>query len=529
MVRLMIKYPITASKPLSVLFVLGLLLVSMLNAQAFANQPPVSIQGNPVIVQMGRFENWVGPVPALFRDPDGGAIQDTVSILGGPTNGRVTALGGSIYYTPSHGFTGNDSIIVQAYDSTGAATGPVTINFNVNGSMNPAGHPVSSNTYVYTVQGQTGWGNAICANTPGTPVAVIYSQPSVGSASYWESLMVYNPNGPFIGTTGFTYACTRDNFPFLVSANLGYVSVYVGAQVSIATQEDTPKAVDVGSYPGITYQILKQPANGSAYFSGSSIVFTPNANWNGSTSLEYNAVYAGGGGSLTYSIPISVSPVNDQPLASDQSMTLSEDTSATITLPVTDVDLSFEGDSHTWQIVTAPNSAHGTATITGNRLTFTPTPNWFGTTSLTYKIRDRAGAYSNVATVAITVINVNDVPVVQNVSLTTDEDTPGTLKLTASDIDSSPPFTFQIVGQSPSQKGSGRIDGDVFTFTPFKDWSGSTSITYRAMDREGGWSLPSTVQITVKPINDVPALRSPLKIETRENVPVKVKSVVTKQ
>ena len=204
MVRLMIKYPITASKPLSVLFVLGLLLVSMLNAQAFANQPPVSIQGNPVIVQMGRFENWVGPVPALFRDPDGGAIQDTVSMLGGPTNGRVTALGGSIYYTPSHGFTGNDSIIVQAYDSTGAATGPVTINFNVNGSMNPAGHPVTSNTYVYTVQGQTGWGNAICANTPGTPVAVIYSQPSVGSASYWESLMVYNPNGPFIGTTGFT-------------------------------------------------------------------------------------------------------------------------------------------------------------------------------------------------------------------------------------------------------------------------------------------------------------------------------------
>lgn len=529
MVRLMIKHPITASKPLSVLSVIGLLLGSMLSSQALANQPPVSTQGNPVLVQMGRFENWVGPISALFRDPDGGAIQDTATILSGPTYGKVTALAGSMYYTPPYGFTGNDSFVAQAYDSTGTASGPVTYNISINGSMNPAGHPVTSNTYIYTVQGQTGWGGAVCANTPGDPVAAIYSQPSVGSASYWSSLMVYNPGGSFIGTTGFTYACTRDNYPFLISANMGYVSVYVGAQVAITTQEDTPKAVDLGSYPGISYQILKQPANGSAYFSGSSIVFIPNANWNGSTSLEYNAVYAGGGGSLTYSIPISVSPVNDQPLASDQSMTLSEDTSATITLPVTDVDLSFEGDSHTWQIVAAPNSAHGTASISGNRLTFTPTPNWFGTTSLTYRIRDRAGAYSNVATVAITVLNVNDVPVVQNVSLTTDEDTPGTLRLTASDIDSSPPFIFQIVGQSPSQKGTGRIDGDVFTFTPFKDWNGTTSLTYRAMDKEGGWSLPASIQITVNPINDVPSLRFPLKIETRENVPVKVKSVVTKQ
>ena len=529
MVRLMIKYPITASKPLGVLSVLGLLLISVLNSEASANQPPVSIHGNPANIQMGRFENWVAPVQALFRDPEGGAIQDTLSILGGPTYGKVSALGGSLYYTPPHGFTGTDTIVIQAYDSAGAPSGPVTYNININGSLNPAGHPVTSNTYIYTVQGQQGWGAALCANIPGTPVGAIYTQPTVGSASYWSNLLIYNPSGSFIGSTGFTYACTREDYPFLVSANMGYVSVYVGAQASINTQEDTPKSVDLGLYPEITYQITEQPANGSAYVNGSSIVFTPSANWNGSTALKYNAVYAGGGVSLPYSIPIGVSPVNDAPLAIDQSMTLPEDSSATITLPVTDVDLGFEGDSHTWQIVTPPNAAHGTATISGNKLTFTPAPNWFGSTSLTYRIRDRAGALSNVATVAITVINVNDVPVVQNVSLSTDEDTPGTLKLTALDIDSSPPFTFQIVGQSPSQQGTGRIDGDIFTFTPYKDWNGTTSLTYRAMDKEGGWSLPASVQITVNPINDVPALRFPLKIETRENVPVKVKSVVTKQ
>ena len=407
----MIKYLLNASKPLGILSVLGLLAISTLSTEAVAGQPPVSTQGNPVTIQLGRYENWVPSISGLFRDPDGTAMQDTAAILAGPTYGRVTASSGVIYYIPPYGFTGADSFVVQAYDSTGDASVPVTYNINVNGSLNPAGHPVTSNTYIYTVKGQQGWGGAICSNIPGTPVASIYSQPSAGSASYWANLLVYTANDSFVGTTDFTYACTRDDFPFLVSTNLGHVSVYVGAQAAINTQEDTPSAVDLGSYPGITYQIIEQPANGSAYVSGSSIVFTPNANWNGATSVKYNAIYAGGGGSMTYSIPISVSPVNDAPVADAKALTLNEDSSGTVQLSGTDIDSPAPT---VFQIVSAPPAAYGSASITGSVLTFTGAPDWNGVTSLTYRVQDNQGAWSLPVTVQVTVNPVNDAPVLRS-------------------------------------------------------------------------------------------------------------------
>ena len=71
--------------------------------------------------------------------------------------------------------------------------------------------------------------------------------------------------------------------------------------------------------------------------------------------------------------------------------------------------------------------------------------------------------------------------------------------------------------------------GSTLTFTAFKDWNGVTSLTYRAQDNQGAWSLPVTVQVTVNPVNDAPVLRSPLKIDARESRPVTVKGVVSQQ
>ncbi|MCT9827424.1 tandem-95 repeat protein, partial [Pseudomonas veronii] len=501
MVRLMIKYLLNASKPFGILSVLGLLAISTLTTGAVAGQPPVSTQGNPVTIQLGRYENWVPPISGLFRDPDGTAMQDTAAILAGPTYGRVTALSGVIYYIPPFGFTGADSFVVQAYDSTGDASVPVTYNINVNGSLNPAGHPVTSNTYIYTVKGQQGWGSAICSNIPGTPVASVYSQPSAGYASYWANLLVYTANESFVGTTEFSYACTREDYPFLVSTNLGHVSVYVGAQAAINTQEDTPSAVDLGSYPGITYQIIEQPANGSAYVSGSSIVFTPNANWNGSTSVKYNASYAGGGGSMTYSIPVSVSPVNDAPVADAKVMTLNEDSSGSVQLSGSDIDSPAPT---VFQIVSAPPATQGSVSLVGSTLTFTAFKDWNGVTSLTYRAQDNQGAWSLPVTVQVTVNPVNDAPVADAKALTLNENTSATVQLSATDVDSPAPTVFQIVSTPPASQGSVSLVGSTLTFTGFNDWNGVTSLTYRAQDNQGAWSLPVTVQITVNPVNDAP-------------------------
>src|SRR5690606_878606 len=108
--------------------------------------------------------------------------------------------------------------------------------------------------------------------------------------------------------------------------------------------------------------------------------------------------------------------------AEGKSLTTAEDTAGQVTLTATDIDSPAPT---VFQIVTAPNAAHGTASITGNNLTFTPAKDWNGSTSLTYRAQDSDGAWSAPATVSITVTPVNDPPVAQPKTLTTAEDTAG--------------------------------------------------------------------------------------------------------
>src|SRR5690606_4816471 len=117
-------------------------------------------------------------------------------------------------------------------------------------------------------------------------------------------------------------------------------------------------------------------------------------------------------------------------------------TAGQVTLTATDIDSPVPT---VFQIVTAPNAANGRATSSGNKLTFTPKKDWNGSTSLTYRAQDSAGAWSAPATVSITVTPVNDAPVAQSKTLTTAEDTAGQVTLTATDIDSPAPTVFQIV------------------------------------------------------------------------------------
>ena len=114
---------------------------------------------------------------------------------------------------------------------------------------------------------------------------------------------------------------------------------------------------------------------------GLSIDYTPAADFNGTELITYT-VSDGERTDATGTLTVTVTPVNDSPVASAQSVTTIEDISIEITLSGSDID----GDSLTYEIVTNP--INGSVTVADNKATYIPSSGYFGEDTFTYKIND---------------------------------------------------------------------------------------------------------------------------------------------
>ncbi len=140
-------------------------------------------------------------------------------------------------------------------------------------------------------------------------------------------------------------------------------------------------------------------------------------------------------------ITITVNAVNDAPVANAGTLTTNEDTPASGTLVATDVDNA----TLTYSLVDTSN-ANGTVTITDvntGAYSYTPAANFFRTATFTFKAND-GSVDSNIATITITVNAVNDAPVANAGTLTTNEDTHATGTLVATDVDNAT-LTYSLV------------------------------------------------------------------------------------
>jgi len=177
---------------------------------------------------------------------------------------------------------------------------------------------------------------------------------------------------------------------------------------------------------------------------------------------------------------------NVPPVADDQNTTTLEDTPLPITLTATDAN----GDQLTYEVQIGP--IRGVLSGAPPEVIYTPQPNYFGPDSFTFRAFD-GQAFSNVATVTISVTPVNDAPVANDQALTTPEDTPLGITLTGQDVESDP-LVFSVVS-GPSH---GTLSGTppLVTYTPALDYVGPDSFTYAAFDG-AAFSAPATVAISV--------------------------------
>ena len=113
-----------------------------------------------------------------------------------------------------------------------------------------------------------------------------------------------------------------------------------------------------------------------------------------------------------------------RPLAVADGYSTNEDAGLTVTISgVLSNDTDADGNALTANLVTGPE--HGSLTLKRNAngsFSYTPAANYNGPDSFTYKAND-GSLDSNVATVSITVNAVNDAPVADGETYSTDEDT----------------------------------------------------------------------------------------------------------
>lgn len=201
------------------------------------------------------------------------------------------------------------------------------------------------------------------------------------------------------------------------------------------------------------------------------------------------------------------------PVAHDDAFTSTEDQDLEVAAP--GVLLNDEPATGVIAQLTGGPS-HGTLTLNPvGSFTYRPATDFAGTDTFTYTVI--AGTPTSApATVTITVNPVNDPPVANGATATTEEDTPLAIALSGFDIDGNP-LSYSVV--APPAHGSLSGAAPALTYTPAANYNGPDAFTFTVND--GSVDSPvATVSLTVRPVNDPPAVVTDTAIAGDEGSPL---------
>lgn len=192
-----------------------------------------------------------------------------------------------------------------------------------------------------------------------------------------------------------------------------------------------------------------------------------------------------------------IPPVNDPPVAVNNSYDATEDNALTIVAPgVLGNDADANSDPLTAVLNAGP--ANGGLTLnTNGSFTYTPNTNFNGSDSFTYHANDGQDD-SNIATVSITVDAVNDAPVAVNDPATTDEDQSVIIDVLGNDSD---PDGDTLSVSAVTQGTNGQVinNGNNITYVPAPNFTGTDTFDYTITDGLATASAIVTVDVIPPP------------------------------
>lgn len=339
----------------------------------------------------------------------------------------------------------------------------------------------------------------------------VIDQPSKGQLEWSiNGSYTYTPNQDVYGDDSFTYRVfTIDGTSDLATVNIEVAPVNdrpTASSMSFYPTEDTTfygqlAAHDIDSPPP-KYLQKSSPDNGTLIFNeNGSFEYTPNANYDGSDSFSWSAVDDGQRGTGIKNAYFYIQGVNDPPITEDSFETLLEDKQFTGNMIGSDPD----GDALRFQEVSQPAHGHLNWSIDGS-YKYIPDVNYFGSDSFNFRVSTTYGTeVSESSTVHFNVIPINDNPRAATMGFMTDEETPFTNSLMATDVDNSQEELQFIIVDQPLHGNlvlSQTVNGEI-TYTPETDFFGEDTFTYKVYDGISNSGI-TLARIQVNNINDAP-------------------------
>ncbi|MFK7737831.1 MAG: tandem-95 repeat protein [Pirellulaceae bacterium] len=269
---------------------------------------------------------------------------------------------------------------------------------------------------------------------------------------------------------------------------------------------------DQAGSTALTIVSVDAPSSGgvvSVATGGTSISYTPAANFNGAETFVYTAENLSGAQS-TATVTVQLAAVNDPPLALNDTFSVSQNSTNNV-LEVLNNDNSGVDDSTSETLrvsAVSAGSESGTISVTGSgtSVTYTPRTDFTGSETFTYTLSDGLGGTST-GSVTVSVDLANPPPTAQNDSFAVTEDAAqASFDVLANDSTDDPTETLSISGVQSSFQGSTfevSSDGLSVLYAPGANFTGQEILGYTLRD-SGGAETTGLVTFTVSAVNDAP-------------------------
>ncbi|ELB2198229.1 tandem-95 repeat protein [Vibrio parahaemolyticus] len=363
-------------------------------------------------------EDTAVTIDVLSNDTDVDGDKLSIESVSVPKEqGTVEVVDGKLVFTPAENFNGDAEITYTVTD--GALTDQATVKVTVNAvndtpvvESNIADQTLAEDFTPYTIDLNTAFSDV--DNVDGELTFSVSGNSNIQVAIV-NGIATITPTADWNGSETLTFTATDPSGESVsqpVNFTVAPVADIVADKATVV--EDTSTVIKVlgndtfeGDGKVVSLDTNNGPANGTVSVNpDGSVTYTPNDNYQGTDSFTY--IVTSGGVSESTTVSVDVTPVNDAPVAKDDTAITDEDTPVTIDVLPNDNDI--DGDKLSIQSASVPE-AQGKVEIVDGKLVFTPAENFNGHAEIIYTVTD--GELTDEAKVTVTVNPVNDAPTIK--------------------------------------------------------------------------------------------------------------------